>query len=63
MPGSATPIPSRDARRGPLRGVRRAAFSFDELVARIRAHLRIPSQAEATVLEAGNIKMIAWSAA
>jgi DNA-binding response OmpR family regulator len=30
-------------------------FSFDELAARIRAHLRLPTQAEATVLEAGDI--------
>lgn len=30
-------------------------FSFDELVARIRAHLRVPSQAETTMLEAHDI--------
>jgi DNA-binding response OmpR family regulator len=30
-------------------------FSFDELVARIRAHLRLPSQAETTVVEAGGV--------
>jgi DNA-binding response OmpR family regulator len=32
-------------------------FAFDELVARIRAHLRRPGQAEAAVLEAGDIKL------
>ena len=32
-------------------------FSFDELVARIRAHLRVPSQAQTTVLEGGDIKV------
>jgi DNA-binding response OmpR family regulator len=30
-------------------------FSFDELVARIRAHLRLPGQPETTVLEAGGV--------
>jgi DNA-binding response OmpR family regulator len=30
-------------------------FSFDELVARIRAHLRLPAQAQTTVLEGGDI--------
>jgi DNA-binding response OmpR family regulator len=32
-------------------------FSFDELVARIRAHLRLPNQAETTVLEAGGVSV------
>ncbi len=31
-------------------------FSFDELVARIRAHLRLPGQTETTVLEGGGIR-------
>lgn len=31
-------------------------FSFDELVARIRAHLRLPDQTETTVLEGGDIR-------
>ncbi len=30
-------------------------FSFEELVARVRAHLRLPSQAQTTVLEAGGV--------
>jgi DNA-binding response OmpR family regulator len=30
-------------------------FSFDELVARVRAHLRLPSQADTTVLDAGGV--------
>jgi DNA-binding response OmpR family regulator len=30
-------------------------FSFDELVARIRAHLRLPNQAETTVLQGGGV--------
>jgi DNA-binding response OmpR family regulator len=32
-------------------------FSFDELAARVRAHLRLPSQAETTVLEAGGVTL------
>jgi DNA-binding response OmpR family regulator len=32
-------------------------FSFDELVARVRAHLRLPSQAQTTVLEAGGVRV------
>jgi DNA-binding response OmpR family regulator len=32
-------------------------FSFDELTARVRAHLRRPSQLESTVLRAGGIEM------
>jgi DNA-binding response OmpR family regulator len=30
-------------------------FSFEELVARVRAHLRLPSQAQTTVLDAGGV--------
>jgi DNA-binding response OmpR family regulator len=30
-------------------------FSFDELVARVRAHLRLPSQADTTLLDAGGV--------
>jgi DNA-binding response OmpR family regulator len=32
-------------------------FSFDELAARVRAHLRTPQQADATALEAGGIRL------
>jgi DNA-binding response OmpR family regulator len=32
-------------------------FSFEELLARVRAHLRAPGQREASVLEAGDIRM------
>ena len=32
-------------------------FSFDELLARVRAQLRVPGQREASVLEAGDIRM------
>jgi DNA-binding response OmpR family regulator len=32
-------------------------FSFEELVARVRAHLRLPSQAQTTVLEAGGVRV------
>ena len=32
-------------------------FSFDELAARVRAHLRTPQQADATSLEAGDLKL------
>ena len=32
-------------------------FAFDELIARIRAHLRRPGQAEAAVLEVGDIRL------
>ncbi len=32
-------------------------FSFDELLARVRAQLRAPGQREASVLEAGDIRM------
>jgi DNA-binding response OmpR family regulator len=30
-------------------------FSFEELVARVRAHLRVPAQGQTTVLEAGGV--------
>jgi DNA-binding response OmpR family regulator len=30
-------------------------FSFEELVARVRAHLRLPSQADTTLLDAGGV--------
>lgn len=32
-------------------------FSFDELAARVRAHLRLPDQSEATKLEVGDIRV------
>jgi DNA-binding response OmpR family regulator len=32
-------------------------FAFDELVARVRAHLRRPGQAQATTLEVGDIRL------
>ena len=57
-------LTARDQVRDKVEGLDKGAtdyvtkpFSFDELVARIRAHLRIPSQAEPTALEGGNIRM------
>ena len=32
-------------------------FSFDELVARVRAHLRLPDQVETTLLQAGDVSV------
>jgi DNA-binding response OmpR family regulator len=55
-------LTARDQVRDKVRGLNSGAtdyvtkpFSFEELVARVRAHLRLPSQAQTTVLEAGGL--------
>jgi DNA-binding response OmpR family regulator len=55
-------LTARDQVRDKVEGLDKGAtdyvtkpFSFDELLARIRAHLRLPDQAQATTLEAGGI--------
>jgi DNA-binding response OmpR family regulator len=55
-------LTARDQVREKVDGLNKGAtdyvtkpFSFEELVARIRAHLRVPSQARATVLNGGDI--------
>jgi DNA-binding response OmpR family regulator len=55
-------LTARDQVLDKVQGLNRGAtdyvtkpFSFDELVARVRAHLRLPSQAETTTLEAGGV--------
>jgi len=55
-------LTARDQVRDKVEGLNKGAtdyvtkpFSFDELVARVRAHLRVPSQAEPMVLEGGDI--------
>jgi DNA-binding response OmpR family regulator len=55
-------LTARDQVRDKVEGLNKGAtdyvtkpFSFDELVARIRAHLRVPSEAQATVLEGDDI--------
>jgi DNA-binding response OmpR family regulator len=55
-------LTARDQVRDKVEGLDKGAtdyvtkpFSFDELVARVRAHLRVPTQADATVLEGGDI--------
>jgi DNA-binding response OmpR family regulator len=55
-------LSARDQVRDKVQGLDKGAtdyvtkpFSFDELVARVRAHLRLPSQAQTTVLEAGGV--------
>jgi DNA-binding response OmpR family regulator len=56
-------LTARDQVRDKVQGLDKGAtdyitkpFSFDELTARIRAHLRLPGQAESTVLEAADIR-------
>jgi DNA-binding response OmpR family regulator len=55
-------LTARDQVRDKVHGLNTGAtdyitkpFSFEELVARVRAHLRRPSQAQTTVLEAGGV--------
>jgi DNA-binding response OmpR family regulator len=55
-------LTARDQVRDKVQGLNMGAtdyitkpFSFEELVARVRAHLRLPSQAQTTVLEAGGV--------
>jgi DNA-binding response OmpR family regulator len=55
-------LTARDQVRDKVEGLDKGAtdyvtkpFSFDELLARIRAHLRLPDQAQTTTLEAGDI--------
>jgi DNA-binding response OmpR family regulator len=57
-------LTARDQVEDKVRGLDKGAtdyvtkpFSFDELVARIRAHLRLPDQAETTVLAGGDIRV------
>jgi DNA-binding response OmpR family regulator len=55
-------LSARDQVRDKVQGLNKGAtdyvtkpFSFEELAARVRAHLRLPSQAETTLLEAGGV--------
>ncbi len=57
-------LTARDQVRDKVEGLNKGAtdyvtkpFSFDELVARVRAHLRVPAQAQATVLEGRDINV------
>jgi DNA-binding response OmpR family regulator len=57
-------LSARDQVRDKVQGLNKGAtdyvtkpFSFEELAARVRAHLRRPSQAETTVLEAGGVSV------
>lgn len=57
-------LTARDDVQDKIQGLNKGAtdyvtkpFSFDELAARVRAHLRMPNQAETTVLDAGGISV------